>query len=66
MKRYKDYMDGVEVSDTLHERLKNLEEPKKNPQPWAKWGAMAAAMRMLSLASLGISRSSNSRVDFLA
>ena len=44
MKRYRDYMDTVEVSDTLHEKLKNLEEPKKKPKPWAKWGGLAAAL----------------------
>lgn len=47
MKRYKDYMDGVGVSDTLHEKLKHLEEPKKQSQPWVKWGAMAAAFALV-------------------
>ena len=57
MKRYKDYMDGVEVSDTLHEKLKNLEEPKKKPQPWAKWGAMAAVMALIvGAGTWGLSR----------
>ena len=48
MKRYKDYMDGVEVSDTLHEKLTNLEEPKKQSRPWVKWGAMAAAFALVT------------------
>ena len=57
MKRYKDYMDGVEVSDTLHEKLSNLEEPKKRPQPWAKWGAMAAAAALVvGVGAWGLSR----------
>ena len=48
MKRYKDYMDGVEASDTLHEKLKNLEEPKKKSQPWARYGAVAAALLLVA------------------
>ena len=57
MKRYNDYMDAVEVSDTLHERLKNLEEPKKKPQPWAKWGAAAAALVLIAgVGAYGLSR----------
>ena len=57
MKRYKDYMDGVEVSDTLHEKLKNLEEPKKKTQSWAKWGAMAAAFVLVAgVGAYGLSR----------
>ena len=47
MKRYKDYMDAVEVSDTLHEKLKNLKEPKKKPQLWKGLGAMAAVMALI-------------------
>ena len=57
MKRYNDYMDAVEVSDTLHEKLKNLEEPKKKTQPWAKWGAMAAAFVLVAgVGAYGLSR----------
>lgn len=57
MKRYKDYMDGVEVSDTLHEKLKHLEEPKKQSRPWVKWGAMAAAFALVAgVGAWGLSR----------
>ena len=57
MKRYKDYMDTVEVSDTLHEKLKHLEEPEKKPRPWAKWGAMAAALALVAgVGTWGLSR----------
>lgn len=52
MKKYNEYMDGVTVSDTLHERLKNLEKPKKKPQPWKKYGVAAAALVLA--AGLGI------------
>ena len=59
MKRYKDYMDNLEVSDTLHEKLKNLEEPKKKSQPWAKWGATAAALVLVAgVGAWGLSRDS--------
>ena len=58
MKRYKDYMDAVEVSDTLHEKLKNLEQPKKKPQPWVKYGAAAAALVLVAgVGAWGLSRS---------
>ena len=57
MKRYKDYMDGVEVSDTLHEKLKHLDEPKKQSQPWVKWGATAAAFALVAgIGAWGLSR----------
>ena len=65
MNRYKDYMDNLEVSDTLHEKLKNLEEPKKKPQPWAKWGAAAAALVLIAgVGAYGLSRGGwNALVD---
>ena len=44
MKRYNDYMDNLEVSDTLHEKLNNLETPQKRPAAWKKYGAAAAAL----------------------
>ena len=57
MNRYKDYMDNLEVSDTLHEKLKNLEEPKKKSQPWVKWGGLAAALVLVAGAGAwGLSR----------
>ena len=66
MKRYNDYMDGVKVSDTLHEKLKNLEEPKKKTQPWAKWGAMAAVMALIVGAGVwGLSQSQGGWSDLM-
>lgn len=44
MKRYFEYMDNVKVSDTLHQRLLELEAPAKRPIPWKKYGAVAAAL----------------------
>lgn len=44
MRQYKDYMDRVKVSDTLHQRLLGLEAAGKRPVPWKKYGAMAAAL----------------------
>lgn len=50
MKKYIEYMDGVSVSDTLHQRLLALESYQKRPA-WMKYGAMAAAL--LLVAGLG-------------
>ncbi len=47
MKRYKNYMDGIQPSDTLHERLKNLKAPEKRPRRWVKWGALAAVLALV-------------------
>ena len=47
MRRYKRYMDGVEVSDTLHEELKNLKAPERRPNPWLRWGTLAAAQALV-------------------
>lgn len=44
MKRYRKFMDGVKASDTLHQRLVELETPKKGPGAWIKYGSMAAAL----------------------
>lgn len=56
MKRYQDYMDSVEVSDTLHEKLSHLEK-RKTAQPWKKYGAMAAAVVLVAaLGVWGVSR----------
>ena len=49
MKDYKDYMDRVEVSDTLHARLTALEREKcPAPRPvWKKYGTLAAALALV-------------------
>lgn len=47
MKQYREYMDGVRVSDTLHRRLAELEAPAKRPVPWVKYGSLAAALALV-------------------
>lgn len=42
MKYYKSYMDRQEISPAVHEKLLDLEPPKKRPSPWLKYGALAA------------------------
>ena len=57
MKRYSDYMDKIEVSDTLHQRLTELETPKKRPAAWRKYGAAAAALVLAAgVGAWGLSR----------
>ena len=56
MEKYKKYMDSVEPSPELRERLLGLEVPKKRPA-WAKYGAIAAAVVLaLGLGAFGLSR----------
>ena len=47
MKQYKKYMDNIQASDTLHQRLVNLEAPVKHPAAWKKYGGMAAALLLV-------------------
>lgn len=47
MKKYREYMDNVRASDTLHQRLAELKEPGKRPIPWAKYGTLAAALALV-------------------
>lgn len=47
MKKYKEYMDSVRASDTLHQRLLGLETSGKRPVTWKKYGAMAAALALV-------------------
>lgn len=47
MKNYKTYMDRVTVSDELHEKLMDLEEPKKARPEWQKYAALAACGLLL-------------------
>lgn len=44
MKKYREYMDSVRASDTLHQRLLGLEASGKRPIPWKRYGTMAAAL----------------------
>ena len=63
MKKYNEYMDGVTVSDTLHEKLRHLKQPKKKNQAWKKYGAMAAALVLvLGLGGWGLSRRENPEI----
>lgn len=58
MKKYKEYMDGVRASDTLHQRLVELEAAGKRPIPWTKYAAIAAALALVcGLGAWGINRS---------
>ena len=57
MKRYSEYMDKIEASDTLHQRLVELETPKKRPAAWKKYGAAAAALVLAAgIGAWGLSR----------
>lgn len=47
MKQYNKYMDSVRASDTLHQRLLNLDTPQKRPAAWKKYGTMAAALALV-------------------
>ena len=52
MKQYKEYMDKITVSDTLHQRLLELNAPEKRPVPWKRYAAAAAALVLV--AGLGV------------
>ncbi len=57
MKKYKEYMDGVRASDTLYQRLMNLETSGKRPVPWKKYGTAAAALVLVcGLGAWGLSQ----------
>lgn len=59
MKRYFEYMDNIEVSDTLHQRLAELEPPKKRRSTWTRYGGLAAALILVAGAGAwGLSRGS--------
>lgn len=47
MNQYKEYMDNIQASDTLHRRLLELEAPAKRPAAWKKYGGMAAALLLV-------------------
>lgn len=59
MKNYKSYMDRVTVSEELHEKLLDLEEPKKASRrpAWRRYGALAACAALLAgVGAFGLSR----------
>lgn len=47
MKRYRKYMDNIKATDTLRQRLRELETPVKRHIPWKRYGAMAAALALV-------------------
>lgn len=47
MKYYKSYMDRQEISSAVHEKLLDLEPPKKRSPPWLKYGALAACAALI-------------------
>ena len=58
MKKFKEYMDNVRASDTLHQRLLGLEASGKRPIPWKRYGTMAAALVLVcGLGAWGLGRS---------
>ena len=47
MKKYNEYMDGLEASDELHRRLMDLKAPVKKAIPIRKYAAIAAALAVI-------------------
>ena len=47
MKRYREYMNGIKASGTLHQRLRELEAPEKGRWAWKKYGSIAAALALV-------------------
>lgn len=48
MKYYISYMDRQEISPAVHEKLLNLERPKRRPvRPWVRYGALAACAALI-------------------
>lgn len=64
MKKYKEYMDNVRASDTLHQRLLGLETSGTRPVAWKKYGAMAAALALVvGLGGIGYAHYYNTVVN---
>lgn len=58
MKKYREYMNGVRVSDTLHQRLLGLEASGKRSGAWKRYGTMAAALVLVcGLGAWGLGKS---------
>ncbi|MDE6260659.1 MAG: hypothetical protein K2M42_07335 [Oscillospiraceae bacterium] len=58
MKKYREYMDNVRASDTLHQRLLGLETSGTRPVTWKKYGTMAAALVLVvGLGAWGLGKS---------
>lgn len=47
MKYYKLYINRQEISPAVHDKLLDLEPPKKRSSPWLKYGALAACAALI-------------------
>lgn len=57
MKRYREYMDSVTVSDTLHEKLKRLTAPAGKKGAWKRYATAAAALVLvIGIGAVGFGR----------
>lgn len=54
MKDYKSYMDRVNVSEEMHEKLLNPERPVKKPVRWQKYAAAACAVLLVGVGAFGL------------
>lgn len=61
MKYYKSYMDRQEISPAVHEKLLDVEPPKKRSGPWLKYGALAACAVLI--VGAGVWRMTSSAPD---
>lgn len=52
MEYYKKYMDRQEISPSAHEKLLNLEVPRRRSRPWITYGALAACAALVLGAGL--------------
>lgn len=52
MNAYRAFMDRQSVSELTHQRLLALTAPKRQPQPWARWGTLAACLTLVAAAGL--------------
>lgn len=48
MKRYRDYMDSVELSPEARARLARLTAPRRTAGAWKRYGSMAAALAVVA------------------
>ena len=61
MKAYKFYMDAVEVSPALHQRLTELSAPRR-ARRWQRYGSLAAALVLMAgLGAFGLGRLAGER-----
>lgn len=64
MKRYREYMNSVTVSDTLHEKLKRLTAPAGKQGAWKKYATAAAALALvIGIGAAGLGRQINGAAE---